>query len=121
MRKARRTGRGVRLEEWHVPADDATSAGDYVLSWCREVVANCRRPFGIDHFDLAVACRPAADSSVQTERFLSLRPADLYSGRVATKLGLLLQNARRTSGDMIIAAAVFSWGEAAHHSLPVRP
>lgn len=121
MRKARRAGHGIRLEEWRVAPGEYPSAGDRVLEWCREVVANCRRPFGIDSFDLAIACRHADESSVQSERFPSLHPLDLYNGGLATKLAALLQNTRRNSCDMIIAAAVFSWGEAAHQSLPARP
>ena len=118
MNEARRTGRGVRLEEWRLAAHEASSAGDQVLAWCREVIANCRRPFGIEAFDLAVACRLGDTSGVDSHRFLRLRPVDLYTERLAKQLNAILVGSRLEESPVIIAAAIFSWGDAAHRALP---
>lgn len=120
MRKARRTGRGVRLEEWRVTPDESLSVVDGVLEWCRDIVADCRRPFGIDYFDLAIACRSEDAGDISSERFLRLRPLDLYAEGFTAKLREWLSQSQRPSSGLIIAAALFSWGEAAHQSLPAQ-
>ena len=121
MTQARRAGRGVQVGEWRLSARESSSAGLHVLDWCREVVANCRRPFGIDSFDLAVACRQSAASGIESHRFLRLRPPDLYSDRFAAQLTALLGVSRQEQSPVIIAAAIFSWGDAADKALPTRP
>jgi hypothetical protein len=118
MRAERRAGRGVRLEEWRLTADESSSAGAHVLDWCRDVIANCRRPFGIDSFDLAVACRRGVIGGVESHRFLRLRPLDLYSDGFAAQLAALLGVARQEQSPLVVAAAIFSWGDAAHRALP---
>jgi hypothetical protein len=121
MHEARRTGRGVRLKEWHLSAHEASSAVDQVLAWCREVVSNCRRPFGIEAFDLAVACRLGGTSGgVDSHSFLRLRPVDLYTERLAKQLNAILVGSRLEESPVIIAAAIFSWGDAAHRALPTH-
>lgn len=120
MNEARRTGRGVRLREWRLAAHESGLAGERVLAWCREVVSNCRRPFGIEAFDLAVAYRLGDTSGVDSHCFLRLRPMDLYTERLAKQLNTMLVGSRRQESPVIIAAAIFSWGEAAHRALPTR-
>ena len=120
MRAERHAGRGVRLEEWRLTADESSSAGAHVLDWCRDVVANCRRPFGLDSFDLAVAVRQASFSGVVSHRFLRLRPLDLYSEGFAAQLTALSGVSRQRQSPVIIAAAIFSWGDAAHRALPTQ-
>ena len=120
MREARRTGQGARLEEWRFTAHELSSACDQVLSWCREVVATCRRPFGIDAFDLAVACHRGGNGGVDSQRFLSLRPLDLYTEGLAAQLTALVAGSRQDPSPIVIAAALFSWGDAADRALPTR-
>lgn len=113
MAKARRTGEGVYVEEWQL-APEHHSPAETVLEWCREVVARCRRPFGIDQFDLALALRPATGSPVS--RMYRLRPADLYSENALEQFSAFLLEQGGQPGKM--AAALFSWGDAAHRAMP---
>jgi hypothetical protein len=108
----------VRLGEWRLADHESESAGVQVLDWCREVIAGCRRPFGIDAFDLAVACRRSLAHNVQTLRFLRLRPTDLYSEGLPAQLAALLSREHSDGSPVFVAAAIFSWGDAAHEALP---
>jgi hypothetical protein len=106
------------MGEWRLASHESESAGAEVLDWCREVIAGCRRPFGIDAFDLAVACRRSVAHSVHSLRLLRLRPSDLYSDGLATQVAALLQQGHIEGSPVIVAAAIFSWGDAAHEALP---
>jgi hypothetical protein len=122
--QARRTGEGLRLQEWEHSSDVLCSAGadaviDAVLEWCRQTLSGCRRPWGIDYFDLAVAFRLDGRSQPKSLSFRRLRPTDLYGiGTLRHELAeLLCQIAARSpqgpSERFHIAAALFSWGNAA--------
>jgi hypothetical protein len=106
--------------EWRLTGEERESACSQVIDWCREVIAGCRRPFGIDGFDLAVACRRSVTKNVHTLRLLRLRPTDLYSEGVAAQLAALLSKGNIDGSPIIVAAAIFSWGEAAHEALPAN-
>jgi hypothetical protein len=115
MAQARRTGRGVQIGSWKLPNSRAAEATERIVTWCREAAAGCRRPFGIDHFDLAVACGNGA-GSVESRRFLRLRPMDLYKDDLVAELKGLGSSVNQ--GDLHFAVALFFWGEAAHRALP---
>jgi hypothetical protein len=116
MSRARRTGEGVYIEEWDL-AGSEHSPGDAVLDWCREIIGRCRRPFGIDHFDLALALRPAG-SGPPISRLFRLRPADLYCETATAQMSAFLLG--NGSPPARIAAALFSWGDAADRAIPVE-
>lgn len=117
VRDARRRGLGVYMQEWRHDRieDDAAepshvSAHD-VLTWCRETMAATRRPFGLARFDLAIAAASASMSRGNLS-LPRLAPSDLYPGDA------LLAEVERFLHDhgpvTHVAAALFSWGDAAH-------
>jgi hypothetical protein len=111
--EARRNGQGVYAREWDEHGLDAGALGEALLDWCREVIGACRRPFGIDQFDLALAYTDAAGEPAS--RLYRLRPIDLYQGSLLEELMAL---AALTEPPRRLAAALFSWGDAAHEALP---
>lgn len=126
MLTARREGLGLFLEEWQISAETLATgedggAAEAILDWCRQTIAHCRRPWGIDHFDLTLA-RSAGSAPVQTVRFRELRPIDLYAG--STLLGQLTAflsggdpASEAGAGAVKLAGALFSWGDAADAAL----
>jgi hypothetical protein len=88
-----------------------------VLDWCKTSLADCRRPYGIDHFDLAIAFR-FGESRVQKQYFKGLRPLNLYQDELSERLRLKLSEGLSSGGDaLLVSAAFFSWGEAVSHAL----
>jgi len=122
---ARRAGHGLYLREWCDEQQDA-SLIEVILSWCRETLGGCRRPWGIDQFDLTLACTTPSGEPVRRLSLRRLRITDLYHGdRLAGDLRTLLFGDReqgesddRRGVVLHVAAALFSWGDAAHAALP---
>jgi hypothetical protein len=88
------------------------------LQWCRETVGGCRRPWGIDHFDLVVAVRDGTQP--RTIEFKRLRPFDLYhdGDAVARLHRFLAPLTHPAAAGLPVAVALFSWGDAVHAALP---
>lgn len=123
MGAARRRGLGLFLHEWHVDsaaptADELEVLLESILAWCRQTIGECRRPWGIDHFDLTLARSGQDGAPAFTLQLRDLRPLDLYAaGPMNERLcaflaprGSLLKAAPQ---PVQIAAALFSWGNAA--------
>ncbi len=112
LRSARRRGEGLYLREWRFEGEgEGASSAEAVLAWYREVAAAARRPYGIAHFDLALA----ANDGTGTRR-LSLRrlsAADLYDPGLGTRIAALVA----TPAPLGVAAALFAWGDVAHAAL----
>jgi hypothetical protein len=121
MAEARRRGRHLYVRDWHVGVDlSPAEAVEAMLQWCRETLANCRRPFGIDYFDLFLALSTAGDRRARSVEMEKLRIADLYEESFAEKL---LGHFRPRDSDegphgLRVSLAIFSWGDAAHEALP---
>ena len=88
-----------------------------MLEWCKATLAESRRPYGIDHFDLAIAYR--SGSSTENQYFKRLRPLSLYEDDFARELQKKLKDVASRGGAeaLLVSAACFSWGEAAAHIL----
>jgi hypothetical protein len=119
--KARRGGRHTYRGEWHFDVEaEAQQISSSLISWCRETIATCRRPFGIDYFDLAVAVFDKQGSKRDEFSLSELRPVVLYDGaRLEDELIDFIER-RRTQDTLHISTVLFSWGDAAHASLPAR-
>jgi hypothetical protein len=129
---ARRTGEGTYYTEWNHDGTEAAGVDaviESIVSWCRQTVGGCRRPWGIDHFDLTLAFAVAGNASdrrVRSTRFHELRPIDLYApDGLAQQIGTFLSRVLHEDGPlprkvMHTGAALFSWGDAAHAALPAQ-
>jgi hypothetical protein len=128
---ARRTGAGLYLREWFIAADAATmnlgeAMVEQVIEWCRATIAECRRPWGIDHFELALAYATVDGQICESARFKRLRPMDLYreeglARRLASFIPATGAGTHPSALPAIhLAAALFSWGDAAHAALPAQ-
>src|SRR5690242_17712901 len=81
MVEARRAGHGLYLNEWQLESTAGTAAeilAAPIVDWCRHTIAGCRRPYGIDHFDLALARSRGDDRAPRSAEFRDLHPIDLY-------------------------------------------
>ena len=119
---ARRRGHNTYYGDWHFGMEaDAPSVTSSVIGWCRETLASCRRPFGIDYFDLAVTV-DGADGRPGRLSLQELRPGVLYATsleeRLADFLEKCLSACREGSRPLRVSTALFSWGDAAHEALP---
>jgi hypothetical protein len=126
---ARRAGRGLYLHEWDlaVGAEGAirsAAAAETIAAWCRETLGRCRRPWGLDAFDLTVACATHGVGGARRMRLRRLRPANLYTpdGVVRQLAAFLAEHGVSSTGTdpgpIRVAVALWSWGDAAHAALP---
>jgi hypothetical protein len=77
-----RNGVGVRESAWELPPDDdaPTRAAivEEIAGWVRQAMGEMRRPYGIDHVALALACRDASGRIVCTNSLGVVRPGAFY-------------------------------------------
>lgn len=128
MIAARRAGRGLYVAEWDwsPQAPEAMSLAplaEEIIAWCRQTLGRCRRPYGIDHFDLALAYSLHDGQGVTSVELHDLRPADLYapeglSLRLAAFLPADALHQSASTAMIRVVAGLFSWGDAAHAALP---
>lgn len=118
MVDARQRGEGVYTEEWSLSGETHHSAMEPILDWCRSVAGRCRRPFGIDNFDLALAFRHGNDSP-PTSMMYRITARDLYDDSIIDQLKVFLFN--QPAQPAYVVAALFSWGDAAHAALSTDP
>jgi hypothetical protein len=121
MADARRKGRHLYVRDWSIPLEIPVAvAVEDLIGWCRETLAESRRPFGIDYFDLALALSEPGDKRAESLQLEKLRILELYDESLPSKLlNLISKRRERPAGDEIrVSAAIFSWGDAAHEALP---
>lgn len=117
MLEARRRGLGLYLGEWTLGAGE--DCAEPLVQWARRVLGDCRRPYGIDHFDLALAYTAAGGAQPESLELRDLHPIDLYDGgRALEQITVFVSRAARGRLGVRVAAALYSWGDAAHHCLP---
>ena len=120
MREARRRGQGVKLQDWQIDAfNPAEPHGliENVIDWCKHTAAECRRPYGINAFDLTVAFRVGSEDDVRSQTFSRLKPIELYDDSFAGRLLELLGLHVSRPASLRVSAGFFSWGDAAHQAL----
>ena len=122
-----RRGTGLLKGEWvlddlPIDDDDIAATTEEMLAWCRDRIAETRRPYGIDQLALAVACAEPGGSPLASATFGVFRPAEFYQeGGVADRLKLFMKSLRveelnrRTA--VRFAAALFSWGDVARDTI----
>lgn len=119
LERARRQVQGLKVQTWQIGSDgvaEVQAIADSILTWCRESMAACRRPYGVDHFDLAIAVRDGDD--VRNVNFSKLRVKQLYEDDFSDQLrSLLALDPGATVRARHIAVGLFSWGDALHQAL----
>jgi hypothetical protein len=124
--EARRKGRGLRHKHWHTEDFQPSALEglvDSMIAWCRGTMAQSRRPYGIDLFDLIVSYRFEKDGKPRSFRLNKVPAMDLYQDLLPTNLLERLAHAMTPEQPVTvyISAAVFSWGDAADKALPATP
>jgi hypothetical protein len=121
-------GTGLSKGEWllsDLPLDDADirELSDEMIVWCQDRMSESRRPYGIDQMALAVACAEPGGQPLASASFGVFRPVEFYAeGGVADRLGHFLRSVRlddlnRRETSVRFAAALFSWGDIARHTV----
>lgn len=123
-----RRGTGLSKQEWVLGAEplqrtDIEELAGSIVAWCRERIAQARRPYGIDQMALAIACAVPGGQPLASTTFGVFRPLEFYAeDGVAQRieqylLGLPLEDLNRRTGAMRVAAALFSWGDVARDTI----
>ena len=123
-----RRGTGLSKQEWVLGAEplqrtDIEELSGSIVAWCRDRIAQARRPYGIDQMALAIACAVPGGPPLASTTFGVFRPLEFYAeGGVAERieeylLALSLDDLNRRTGAMRVAAALFSWGDVARDTI----
>ncbi len=122
-------GTGLSRDEWLLDESPLDAAAierlhGEMVEWCRERIAQSRRPYGIDQMALAVACaEPGGSQPLASTTFGVFRPVEFYEdGGIADRIGDFLRGVRlddvnRRGGAIRFAAALFSWGDVAREAV----
>lgn len=120
MKEMRRRGHGVKLQDWQVESFDPQQPHglvESVIEWCKRNAGECRRPYGINAFDLTLAFRVDGDRGVRSHTFSRLKPIELYDESFAARLLEMLGLHVARPAPLRISAGFFSWGDAAHQAM----
>jgi hypothetical protein len=87
-----------------------------ILAWVRDVMGDMRRPYGIDHVALALACRDNNGRVVCSNSLGVLKPSAFYTDEGAARLEAFLDDVRFADpgDDAQIVAALLSLGDVAY-------
>lgn len=120
-------GTGLRKGEWvitdhPIDADAIAATTEAMLSWCRDRIAETKRPYGIDQLALAVACAEPGATPLASSSFGVFRPVEFYEeGGIADRVTMFMQSLRTADLDqrsaVRFAAALFSWGDVARDAI----
>lgn len=114
-----REGVGVRESTWTVDCasdpDLTRRLTESIVAWVRHSMGEMRRPYGIDHVALALACRDGSGRVVCSTSLGVLRPISFYGdGPVAEVNAFLGDVARATGGRPAeMVGALLSLGDIA--------
>jgi hypothetical protein len=115
-----RRGVGVSEATWQLPdAADAPGAAalvDEVVAWVRQAMGEMRRPYGIDHVAVALACRDESGRVVCSNSLGVVRPAMFYGEDGPARVSDFLVDAARAGGSRggEVVGAILSLGDIAY-------
>jgi hypothetical protein len=124
-----RRGTGLFRCEWLLGPEPLTPGtmqhlADDVSEWCRETMAETRRPYGIDQVALALACAVPGGEPIASTTFGVFRPVEFYlEDGVGARLGEYLRSLAldvlndRGEQPIRFAVALFSWGDVARETV----
>lgn len=114
-----RQGVGVHETTWAVSEGREPEACDeivqQILDWVRESMSTMRRPYGIDHVALALACRDRSGNVLSSSSLGVIRPGSFYGEEGRNRIAAFLGDVR-FAGERAptqIAGALLSLGDIA--------
>lgn len=119
-----KSGVGLHRNVWHVrdlpiASHDLTSLASSVSAWVEEEMSKTRRPYGIDHMAVGLACAPVDGAPIASVSLGVFRPSDYYrDGGTRDQIesfvsDLPTDEINRHAPAVRVAAALFSWGDLA--------
>lgn len=114
-----RQGVGVREATWDMPASGdvaaANALAEAIAAWARESMGGMRRPYGIDHVAVALACRDAAGAVLCTSSLGVIRPLSFYNSEGVAQIAGFLSDVEfaRGEGQVTVSGALLSLGDLA--------
>lgn len=114
-----RRGVGVQENAWPLPSNRAHGYSplvDDIVLWVRSLMAEMRRPYGIDHVALALACRDKTGRVVCSNSLGVMKPSDFYGVEGPARIEAFLDDVRFASPgqDARIVGALLSLGDVAY-------
>ena len=115
-----RRGVGVSEATWRLPEPEDTSGAaalvEDVVSWVRGAMGEMRRPYGIDHIAVALACRDDTGRVVCSNSLGVMRPAVFYGGEGPARISDFLHDASRAGArrGSEVVGAILSLGDLAY-------
>jgi hypothetical protein len=111
-----RAGVGVSERTWRLAGEgDGRTLAREMAGWARDEMATMRRPFGVDHVALALACRDDRGRVFCSASLGVVRPAAFYEGDAEARLAEALEGAWRLAegGEAEVLAALLRLGDIA--------
>lgn len=114
-----RKGVGVQENSWQLPDRSEASSVDLVediVLWIRDSMGSMRRPYGIDHVALALACRDKTGRVVCSNSLGVMKPSDFYTPEGTERIEAFLHDVRfaKPGDGAKIVGALLSLGDVAY-------
>ncbi len=124
VEEALRSGVGLYRHTWLIKAQPVgpqalADLAETVKNWCAQEMGKTRRPYGIDHMALGIACAAPGRDPIASATVGVFRSADFYrdggaGDQVAAFVRSLPLPAINEEPDAVrVAVALFSWGDVA--------
>jgi hypothetical protein len=114
-----RQGVGVHETTWALTdgggTNDSEDVVQQILDWVRESMSLMRRPYGIDHVALALACRDGSGNVLSSSSLGVIRPASFYGEDGRNRIAGFLSDVRFVGErkPAQVAGALLSLGDLA--------
>ena len=115
VHQALESGVGLYRSTWRIEQGASDTIADELIAWCRQVLGDMHRPYGVDSVSLAIAAVAEGSRPLASAKFAVLHPADFYAGVIEADARETL---RRWADERIfekpavrLSAVLFSWGD----------
>jgi hypothetical protein len=108
VRRALEGGIGLYHTTWRVDRNAGELAGE-VVDWCRQMLGQMRRPYGLDYVTLAIALLDAEGERTASITYDAFRPVDFYDDRNVE--AQVHETLRSWPAAERLSAVLFSWGD----------
>lgn len=123
IHRARNRGHCSQTTSWQFESYDPNDPAvlvDFVVEWCKQALSECRRPYGVGHFDVGFSYVFGEDRKQGSWQFPRLEPIQLYDGSFAASLSKTFGRPGGEPFSLTLNATFFSWGDALHLVLEQR-